>query len=258
MNKKIIKGMLFFTAILSLGLTGCGESKKAKEARLQGIKQIEEGNYSEAVSSFDTALEEADGIVNSFELDILKYRGEAEFRLGDYTASAHTYGILAEVDGKPEYLYYKAASAALSGDLAAASEDYNKAFEIDTVMDRNIIGKTLAQTALGQAYAESGDYEQAVSYYQDVIESGAATAALFNQMGVCMIKAGQYDQAISYFEQGIAQGDESITKELMMNKGAAYEYKGDFQKALETFQSYAAGYGSTPELEKEIAFLQSR
>ena len=62
------------------------------------------------MESFDLALKEADGVVNAFELDILKYRGEAEFMLEDYEAAAHTYGILADVDGKePEYLYYKAA-----------------------------------------------------------------------------------------------------------------------------------------------------
>ena len=45
------------------------------------------------MESFDLALKEADGVVNAFELDILKYRGEAEFMLEDYEAAAHTYGI---------------------------------------------------------------------------------------------------------------------------------------------------------------------
>ena len=69
------------------------------------------------MESFDLALKEADGVVNASELDILKYRGEAEFMLEDYEATwRDTYGILADVDGKePEYLYYKAASEAMAG-----------------------------------------------------------------------------------------------------------------------------------------------
>ena len=59
------------------------------------------------------ALDEADGIVGPFELDVLKYRAEAEYLTEDYRAAAHTYDILADVDGeKREYLYYGAASHA--------------------------------------------------------------------------------------------------------------------------------------------------
>ena len=113
------KVSLFLTAaVLSLGiLSGCGaESKEAKEARMTGIEQLNAGNYQDAIDSFGKALDESDGIVNSFELDVLKYRGEAEYKLADYKAAAQTYGILAEVDGgKAEYLYYKAASEAADG-----------------------------------------------------------------------------------------------------------------------------------------------
>ena len=63
-------------AVLSLGiLSGCGtESKEAKEARMTGIEQLNAGNYQDAIDSFGKALDESDGIVNSFELDVLKYR----------------------------------------------------------------------------------------------------------------------------------------------------------------------------------------
>lgn len=113
-------------AVLSLGiLSGCGtESKEAKEARMTGIEQLNAGNYQDAIDSFGKALDESDGIVNSFELDVLKYRGEAEYKLADYKAAAQTYGILAEVDGgKAEYLYYKAASEAAAGQAEDAEKD---------------------------------------------------------------------------------------------------------------------------------------
>ena len=102
-------------AVLSLGiLSGCGaESKEAKEARMTGIEQLNAGNYQDAIDSFGKALDESDGIVNSFELDVLKYRGEAEYKLADYKAAAQTYGILAEVDGG------KAVGSPDSGERAA-------------------------------------------------------------------------------------------------------------------------------------------
>lgn len=257
MRRNIITGWIIAAAIMALCLTGCGESKAAEEARLLGIEQLKEANYSEAIVSFDKALEEADGIVNNFELDILKYRGEAEYNLKDYAAAAHTYGILSEVDeGQPEYLYYKAAALALTGNVDAAVADYNLAAE--RKKDQQVTGDSIALSAIGKAYVDSGDYEKAMSFYQSAVDAGNATAGDFNQMGLCMLRAEKYDEAIAYFDKGIALNDEIMTKELTYNKGAAYEHKTDFLKALEIFKAYAATYGSTPELEKEIAFLESR
>lgn len=259
MKRSVVIGWMITTAIMALCLTGCGESKAAKEARLLGIKQINEADYSGAIVSFDKALEEADGIVNKFELDILKYRGEAEYNLKDYAAAAHTYGILLDVDGEqPEYLYYRAAASALTGNVDAALEDYNRAAEMNSKADKEVAGDSAALSAIGKAYADSGEYEKAMSFYQSAVDAGNATAGDFNQMGLCMLQAEKYDEAIAYFDKGIALNDENMTKELTYNKGAAYEYNTDFLKALEIFKAYAATYGSTPELEKEIAFLESR
>ena len=152
------KVSLFLTAaVLSLGiLSGCGaESKEAKEARMTGIEQLNAGNYQDAIDSFGKALDESDGIVNSFELDVLKYRGEAEYKLADYKAAAQTYGILAEVDGgKAEYLYYKAASEAADGQAEDAEKDFAAAEEKAKNSKKSSAtapGVSLAFTALASA-----------------------------------------------------------------------------------------------------------
>lgn len=259
MKRKNISRFAAAAVLLSLCLTGCGETKVAKDARQQGITQMAETNYAGAITSFDTALEEADGIVNKFELDILKYRGEAEFNLGDYAAAKHTYDILVDVDkGQPEYLYLRAASGALSGDVESALEDYNKAADMEKPMDRNVVGSAIALSSIGKACTDKGDYEQAIDLFNKAIEAGVADAGVYNQMGQCMVNAKRYEEAIGYFDQGIALGNTDIIKELSYNKAAAYEYKGDFAKALELLKSYTSLYGSTPEIDKEITFLESR
>lgn len=152
-------------AVLSLGiLSGCGtESKEAKEARMTGIEQLNAGNYQDAIDSFGKALDESDGIVNSFELDVLKYRGEAEYKLADYKAAAQTYGILAEVDGgKAEYLYYKAASEAAAGQAEDAEKDFAAAEEKAKNSKKSSAaapGVSLAFTALASAARDAGDSE---------------------------------------------------------------------------------------------------
>lgn len=275
----------------ALLLTGCGDSKEAREARMSGIKQMNQEKYEEAIASFDRALDEADGIVGEFELDVLKYRAEAEYMTEDYRAAAHTYDILADVDeGKREYLYYGAASHALAGELEEAVEAYEKAQkgssevkkldqedgkQQETVPSQAALdpdqksiheaaltpeeeaGRSLALSAIGKAYEDQGQYEEAMSFYEGAAGSGL-TADLCNRMGLCMMAAEQYDEAISYFEKGMTLQDEVKMPDLKYNEAAAYEYKGNFEKALELLNAYVSAYGSAPEIEREILFLESR
>lgn len=207
MRKKMKHAACLHMATLALAaasviLSGCGESKTAKEARLEGIGKMEAEQYEEAIVSFENALKHGDGVVDEFELDILKYRGEAEYLLGDYEAAAHTYRVLAEVDdGKPEYVKYQ----------------------------------------------------------------HRAEVQVLNQQGLELLAAGEYTEALAVFEEGmvLAENRESaedteLSSMLQYNIGVVYERQGDFEKALAHFREYVSAYGSTPELEKEIAFLESR
>ena len=58
---------------------------------------MENGDYEGAVAEFDSLIDQTKH-VSSFEIDVLKYRGEAEFMLGDYGAAAYTYDTLVKVD----------------------------------------------------------------------------------------------------------------------------------------------------------------
>lgn len=259
-KQSAVRPAVFLFLAVSVWLSGCGESKEAKTARLQGIEQMGAGNYGEAVASFETALSEADGIVDAFELDILQYRGEAEYLLEDYAAAAHTYGILEQVDGgKAEYLYYKAAAEAMSGSLEAAEADYQKAGEAAGISEE---GKSAAAgaalTALSEAAREAKDAEKAMAFCQMALDSGMAGPEILNQMGLSLMEAGRLDEAVSYFEQALSQAEGETAGIVTCNMAAAYEKKSDFSRALELLKGYQSAYGSTPEVEKEIAFLESR
>ena len=118
-------------------------------------------------------------------------------------------------------------------------------------------GRSLALSAIGKAYEDQGQYEEAMSFYEGAASSGL-TADLCNRMGLCMMAAEQYDEALSYFEKGMTLQDEVKMPDLKYNEAAAYEYKGNFEKALELLNAYVSAYGSTPEIEREILFLESR
>ena len=113
-------------------LTACGGvTKEQLAARESAITMMSQGDYEEAVAEFNRLVENAKS-VTEFELDILKYRAEAEFMLEDYAAAVHTYRTLMEVEKeRPEYCYFTALALARNGQTAEAETMLEKGMELD-------------------------------------------------------------------------------------------------------------------------------
>ncbi len=258
MRRRISFCIGLLAAVLACG--GCGEPKEAKAARISGIEKMAAGDYSGAIASFEEALDASDGIVHRFELDILKYRGEAEYMAGDYAAAAYTYGTLEQVDDeRAEYRYYKAAAEAMAGNFETAQADYETAAELPRVSEQSAqAAASAALTALSEAARQAGETEKALEYCRTAIDSGMAGPGILNQMGLSLAQAGNPDEAIRYFEQGLLQAEGEAAAALTRNLAAVYEQKLDFAKALELLREYRASWGAVPEVEREISFLESR
>ena len=118
-------------------LTGCGN--RVEELRLQGIDLVEKGKYEEAITTLDEAMERSKGRVGAEQYDILLYKAEAEYMLGDYDAARKIIETLREVNGDQEvYLqfqtqldarqYIESATKALNdGDMDVARESLDQA-----------------------------------------------------------------------------------------------------------------------------------
>lgn len=88
-------------------LTACS-SKKVYELREKGIEELQMAKYEQAIETFNEALENSNGKVTETQFDILLYRAEAEYMLGDYSAAQKTIDTLREVDGdKENYLKFQ-------------------------------------------------------------------------------------------------------------------------------------------------------
>lgn len=243
-------------------IAGCqGEDSARDQYRLEGIEKMDQGDYEGAIASFEEAIAHSDGRVGEFEVDVLKYRGEAEYKAEDYPAAAHTYDVLLQVDGEePDYYYLRSMAYSAQGMTAEAEADAQAAAgleqergEVSPVMDE-------AMTALGGAWLGAGDEEKAQTAFDRVLTAGAATAGTYNALGLACLDGGQAELAADYFEQGLAlpqSGSEEYGL-LLRNRAAALEHSGDFAGALELFQQYTASYGTDEAIEREIRFLETR
>ena len=81
----------------------------------------------------------------------------------------------------------------------------------------------------GIAYAEKGDYDDAIQNYTKAIELDPNDTATFNNRGIAYAKKGYYDDAIRDFTK-VIELDPNCAK-MMVTIGLMYEKKGDKENA---------------------------
>lgn len=139
-------------------------------------------------------------------------------------------------------------------DANEALDEYRRAYE------QKPDAPEAAQAVLivGQALTDGERFDEAMELYTQAVNGGVQSGELYNRMGICELDAGNYDQALGYFEKGMLLGDETCKGELLYHQALVYEKKSDFASALGCLEAYAAEFGSSPEIDKEIAFLKTR
>ncbi|NBH73611.1 hypothetical protein D3Z51_16690 [Clostridiaceae bacterium] len=139
-------------------------------------------------------------------------------------------------------LLYRADAEFRLPDYSAAQDTYEILLKADP---ENADYKKGAALCL----VEKGDYDAALAY-------GVMDGYIYNLKAVEQIRAEEYDAALELIEKGKAAGDSQ--QDLAFNEAVAWENKGDFAKALELFEAYAAQYGADDTVGRELEFLRSR
>ena len=278
---------IFLVAAIAAGtfrLIGYVTSSKKRQLRRDGIEKLESGEYAQAIEAFDQALEKSGKRSAVFNSDVLKYRAEAELRLGDYEAAVHTYDLLSEMDKESALScqYLKSICYAKAGNMAKALSVFQEAQSQDKA-GAWADGREQALKAVGHACMKAGEYEQAMALYQSALEGGTENEEIYNQMGLCQMAEEDYDGAFDSFDKGyetlvlrysagtgadpaqaasvIPEEDGAglvLLKELAYNRAVACEYLQQYQKALELFEDWEEAFGPDDRAEHEIAFLRSR
>ncbi len=187
MHKPVIFAILLMTAIM---LTACGSEDKYA-LREQGIELYNSGDYAGAIELFDKAMDASDGQVSELQYDILKYRGECEIRLGDYSAAKTSFDALYELCKDDT-------------DYAKIEQVYNELSSLD---------KLQAAVKLMKSGSYSEAYE-ALSNYAKADGTFTGATAMYNQ-AICAEYLGNYEEAYALFSQylGVYPDDEEAIKE---------------------------------------------
>lgn len=149
------------------------------------------------------------------------------------------------------------AQACLSrGRLYYVSGNYEKAeSELNAALDKK---EALANLYLGRVLKAQGQKEEAGSYYETYLEQNPNDSNVLYELGQISFEEGEYEQAVSWFEEGMACKNVINKRELWAGKIASLEYMGSFDAAKQEMQAYLESYPNDGAAQREFVFLKTR
>lgn len=220
-------------------------NEKAQDAYyLRGKISLSRGDKAAALDDFDTSIilapTDYDGYIrickdltgSGYETDGKSYIQRAMNT--DYKKSDYQMGV---------FHYYM-------GEYEEARSCFEKSHETKTTKELIV--------HMGKTYEALGDYNYAVSLYNEYLSSHNDEAELYLQLGRNKLIQKDYEGAISAFEAGIATNNLEYMQSLKFNRIVAYEYMLDFKKAAELMDEYTREYPDDEDAEREYLFLKTR
>lgn len=107
----------------------------------------------------------------------------------------------------------------------------------------------LAAYYTGVIYLKNGDYQRAISYLKDADLDDAIVGAMAKgSLGDAYVELGNFDKAISSYNDAINHSKNSLTTPLYLKKqGLVYEDQGKFKEALKNYERIKKDFKTSTE-----------
>lgn len=238
-----------------------------------GLAIYEQGNYTEAIASFDSAIQ-----LNPREPDYFVHRGlarqdngdaegaESDYRMAlrldpGHSIAYHNLSVLLKAQGGMEsrelldkaiennphlsYPYIERGYHLLEqADYAGALRDYNKALQLDPASPENWLNRGLAKEKLGDLRGAYKDFTQAITLAPQMEKAWLSRANILTKQQRFNEALEDYSVAITYYpEYGIA----------WLNRAIVYHRIGQNEAACaDTRKAAALGVKGTERLARVV------
>ncbi|MBP5164357.1 MAG: hypothetical protein ILP08_02875 [Lachnospiraceae bacterium] len=228
MKKKIFAAVAA-AALFTVSLTGCTDkSKKQDEFKAAGIEYMKAGNYAEAKTQFERALDNAGYVIGDRERDINYYLASADYMLADLDGALERINALLQFNDKDQdAMFFKGCILLAKGQNEDAVSCYNAAMEIDP-----------------------GNYDMGIMAYENLMSYGLTeeASALLNKAvsytgegsvkstgkGRMLLILDRYEEAINVFEEAALLGN----NEALLYEAKAMSEHGDTEGAAAKREKY--------------------
>lgn len=285
--------------------------------RSRGIAYMGLTEYEKAIECFQTSLKASDGLVQDIDFDTNYYLAAAYTKVGRYEEAEAVYdAILALRDGEKDAYFLRGNARMNLDNYPGAKEDFDKVIAMDPKnydrlieiyevlehfgykdagqeylkavlnsgdkqMDNYVIGRIYyylgeyqkaylaleearekggvkSYLYLGRSYEATGDYNYAASVYNNYLSKYEGNAEVYNQLGLCEMVKGDYRKALESFQAGMKLEQGEMLQTLSFNEIIAYEYLGEFTQAHVLMDNYMKNYPDDEQAKREYLFLSTR
>jgi tetratricopeptide (TPR) repeat protein len=212
-------------------------SKKKKEDAPELVEGVEN-----ALSRTEQYIEENQKsltiIVAAIIIIVGGYLGYKRFIVTPKEAEAQSQMFMAE-----KYFEMDSLNLALNG-------DGNYLGFLDIINDYGITkSANLANYYAGISYLHLGQYQEAIDYLKDFDANDEMIGPIaYGAIGDAYVELGDLQQAVTFYEKAANKGDnEFVTPIYLMKAGEVYENLEKYEKALQAYQRIEQDYKQTSE-----------
>ena len=199
-----VHGWLSFSSVVQAQTITMGKECQANVSH--GNQLNDEGNYTEALATFDAIVEKCDTKDGKEAVQV--GRAHALNGMGQYNEAIAAADAAQEAYPKQESLfaYFERAYAEEQlGNMEAATADYNKIIEL-TEKNQNVAERATIYAKVADLYYKSGKTVEAEQYLATAIELDPSNPDFYVIKGDWGVKAGDYDAAFAAYDQAVAMG----------------------------------------------------
>ena len=232
-----------------LSVTGCSKDRTDDELayRKIGIRSMEQGNYKEAVDSFQKALDQSKGKIRNLELDICMNKAEALYQNGQPEDAIAVCDAVLDYNDKYANAYYLRGNIYLQeGNVQQALSDYELAAK-HADADYGIY------IQLYENLSRAGRAEDGVKYLNQALELKGKGRGYLASRGYIYFLQGDYARAKDKLTQAVAiEKKEGEDDKAELYLAQTYDQLGDQNEAAKYYELYAKDHADDAVVLEEL------
>lgn len=221
-----------------------GENPRLIE-RARGIAYMGLTQYEEAISCFEEAIAGSNGFLEEMDFDLNFYLAAAYTKNGQYSEAETVYNAILALRPQEEEVYFLRGNVRMAlGNFTDAKADFDKAVEVSPDNYDRLI-------EIYEVLAFFGYEEEGKAYLRAALNSGDKGMDDYVE-GRIYYYLGEYQNAYLTLEEAKQEGN----LESYLYLGKSYEATGDYNYAVNVYNSYLNKYEGNAELYNQLGLCE--
>lgn len=255
----MIINLSFFVIIIVVAIVGAFHTfTNKRDYRDEGVSYYEQGDYENAIQSFNKALKCKQWFAGKLNVDIELYKADSYIKLTDYDDAGKVYQ---KITDKYPKRYYDSDEVKFMVKLCDALQMYKNGdyySPVPYLTEAVEHGYNDMCLNVAYCYEQQNNYDKMIAYYDKHIATVGITGYVAYKYADYYIYMGDYSSALSYVNQGIMLNSEEYMQKLKYLEILCYKGMADFETAYNYALTYNTEYPDDEAGADILAYLDTR